>query len=90
MLEKYRSIVCWVNLWIALFLIGSAKVYSLTHQVKFVEILDNNYMDLSIPDPTIALLLSMGVTLLAMSNFYLIFHYIHVLSIILVRKPIRV
>ncbi len=89
MLEKYRSIVCWLNLWLGFSLIGSARIYSLIHQVTFMT-MENGMMDIYFPDPTVALLVSMGITLLVMSNFYLIFHFIHVAIIICSRKAIRI
>ncbi|ETO41243.1 hypothetical protein X965_11235 [Morganella sp. EGD-HP17] len=90
MLEKYRSIVCWANLWLSMFLIGSARVYSFIHEVTFIEISGGAIKIITCPDPTVAVMVAMGVVLFLMSNFYLLFHYIHVFLIIMTRKAIRI
>lgn len=90
----FTSALCWLNFWFGSVLVGASWLYARLQEKVFLTGLDKGFLELTSPDPTVALMLSIGIMMVALGFIYVPLYYsamfIGNTVAILSRKPIRI
>ncbi|HGJ5868512.1 hypothetical protein [Arsenophonus nasoniae] len=90
----FTSAICWLSFWIGSILIGASWLYARLQEKAFLVGLAKGFMNVTSPDSTVALLLSIGVALIVIGFIFVPLHYCTVYAIafvkVLTRVPIRI
>lgn len=91
---SFTSAICWLSFWIGSVLIGASWLYARLQGKEFISGLSNGWINVTSPDSTVALMLSLGILLIIMGLLFVPLYYsaifVSALAKILTRKPIRV
>ncbi|PHM74220.1 hypothetical protein [Xenorhabdus kozodoii] len=91
---SFTSAICWISFWLGTVLVGSSWLYAKLQAKEFLIGLSEGLMNTTSPDSTVALMLSIGIMLIAIGMLYVPLFYtavfIPALVKVLTRKPIRI
>lgn len=90
----FTSAICWLSFWLGSVLIGASWLYARLQEKDFIIGLSKGWINLTSPDSTVALMLSIGIMLIAIGLLFVPLYYaaIFVTAFVkmLTRKPIRI
>lgn len=90
----FTSAICWLSFWLGSVLTGASWIYARLQEKDFIIGLSKGWLNLTSPDSTVALMLSIGVMLIAIGLIFVPLYYsaifVTALVKVLTRKPIRI
>lgn len=91
---SFTSALCWLSFWFGAVLVGASWLYARLQEKVFLTGLDKGLLELTSPDSTVALMLSIGIMMVALGLIYVPLYYSAIFIgntvAILSRKPIRI
>ncbi|HGJ5864018.1 MAG TPA: hypothetical protein ACHBZ9_07965 [Arsenophonus nasoniae] len=91
---SFISAICWLSLWIGVVLTGASYLYAKLQGKEFLVGLSKGWFNAISPDSTLALMLSIGMTLILIGFLFVAFYYfatfIAAFVKVLTRIPIRI
>ncbi|MDC9592412.1 hypothetical protein PSI17_02095 [Xenorhabdus sp. IM139775] len=90
----FTSAICWISFWLGTVLVGASWLYAKLQGKEFLVGLSEGLMNITSPDSTVAIMLSIGIMLIAIGMLFVPLFYIAVFVPafvkVLTRKPIRI
>ncbi|OTA20108.1 hypothetical protein Xbed_01824 [Xenorhabdus beddingii] len=91
---SFTSAICWISFWLGTVLVGASWLYAKLQEKEFLLGLSEGLMNITSPDSTVAIMLSIGTMLIAIGLLYVPLFYSAVFVSayvkVLTRKPIRI
>lgn len=91
---SFIAALCWLSFWLGSILVGASWLFAKLQDKVFLNGWDKGILEITSPDSTVALMLSIGVMMVALGLIYVPLYYSAVFVgntvTILSRKPIRI
>ncbi|CDH02789.1 hypothetical protein L7750_14840 [Xenorhabdus bovienii] len=90
----FTSAICWISFWLGTVLVGASWLYAKLQGKEFLVGLSEGLMNITSPDSTVAIMLSIGAMMIAIGMLYVPLFYttvfVQAFMKVLTRKPIRI